>query len=141
MNSLRLRVKPVVYNNLEAAQCVSHHRSLRSGGCVTRYRTVRTKLRKPLDDSNPSESGFCSPPLHRKESRTSRDVSIDRLEHLARPCRQACEDIVRRATADQRVEAEAAAGGIDCELDVHDREKHVIPRPFGGVAVEAEPEV
>jgi hypothetical protein len=42
---------------------------------------------------------------------------------------------------DQPVDAKAAPGGIDRELNVHDRKKHVIPRPFAGMAVETEPEV
>src|SRR5262245_43690 len=65
---------------------------------------------------------------------------FDRLQ-LASQCRHACDDVIRRATAEQRVEAEAATGGIYRELHVHDREKHVIPRPFGRMAIEAEPEV
>src|SRR5262245_66126552 len=55
--------------------------------------------------------------------------------------RQACDDVVRSATADQRVNAEAAAGGIDRELHMHNRKKHIVPRPFSGMAVEAKPEV
>ena len=62
-------------------------------------------------------------------------------DELARQRRQTRNRIVWRATADQFIEAEAAAGGIDRELHMYDRKKHVIPWPFGRMAVEAEPEM
>ena len=60
----------------------------------------------------------------------------DLLEHLTGQCHQPCERIAWRTTTDHRVETEAAASRIDRELHVHDREKHIIPRPFGGMCSE-----